>query len=85
MGNERMYDLYLEQLREAMVADENAAAALRGGKVEQAIQLYNQAASLYARAAQSLMDAGEGCDAQEYLEIEKSVDRLISISRELRE
>lgn len=84
MYNEKLYEDYQTQLREAMTADENATAALQRGKNREAATLYDQAAALYAAAAATLLDAGEACDAAERADIERSVDRLIETSRELK-
>ena len=84
MDYEKLYALYQQLLRDAMIADEDAGTAQRDGKLDRAAQLYDQAAALYAKAAQALMDTEEGADAQESAEISKSVDRLISIVKELR-
>ena len=84
MYNEKLYDEYQAQLREAMTADENATMALQRGKRAEATELYGQAAGLYAAAAATLLDAGEACNAAERADIESSVDRLIETSKELK-
>jgi len=84
MYNEKLYDEYQAQLREAMTADENATMALQRGKRAEAAELYEQAAALYAAAAATLLDAGEACNAAERADIESSVDRLIETSKELK-
>lgn len=84
MYNEKLFQTYQTQLREAMAADENATAVLQRGRHREASELYGEAAAMYAAAAATLLDAGEGCDAGERADIENSVDRLIETSKELK-
>ena len=85
MNQEELYEIYLQILQEAMQADESAAAADRDGKFQKAASLYQRASELYGKAAAALMDLIETCDAQDQPDFEKSVDRLISVSKELKQ
>lgn len=83
--NDNLYDVYQTQVHDAMNMDEKATAALERKNRPEAITLYRGAASRYAQAAETLLQVAENCDANERADIEKSVDRLIGISMELKE
>jgi len=84
MFNEKLYERYQGQLQEALCMDESATTTCKDGRGREAAELYDRAAALYAQAASTLLDASEDCTAAERLDIDKSVDRLIEVSRELK-
>lgn len=85
MNKEKLIEQYQAQLNEAMAADESATNAARAGRTQEAETLYGKASGLYAQAAGTMMDLSEDCDAQELADIQMSVERLIDISRELKQ
>lgn len=84
MYREDLYEVYQRKLHEAMNMDEDATNAYQRGQRAEAADLYDKAADLYSKAAAALLDVGEECDAQERVDIEKSFDRLIGLTKELK-
>lgn len=76
---------YNQLLHEAMELDENAIYSQRQGNSKKAAQESMQASSLYAQAASVLVEISDQYGPDDRAEVHKSVDRLIQISRQLRE
>ena len=85
MYNEALHDRYLQCLQDAMARDEAASLAQQKGNYRAAAEGYEAAAALYAQAASNLLDAGYDCSSAEQSDFEKSVDRLIAISKDLKQ
>lgn len=85
MNYEVLEKKYESLLHQAMEMDENAYLAQKEGKISEAIQGYALASSLYAQAASALLELSEIYPAKERSEVRKSVDRLIGISRDLKD
>ena len=85
MKLQEIQDRYTSLFQSALDADEQAAALQRRGDYQAAADGFSKASALYAQAAAALLDAGENSTASERMDIEKSVDRLIQVSRELKE
>lgn len=85
MNQDELYESYLKQLKEAMMSDENASNACQEGNFRKASGLYRNAAELYAKAAAILLELVEICSASERPNFERSAERLIATSRELKE
>lgn len=79
---EKRYD---QLLHEAMEQDEAAINSHKKGKYDKAEQEYSSAAKLYAQAAAALLELSDYYGPGDRMEVQKSVDRLIMISRELKE
>lgn len=79
---EKRYD---QLLHEAMELDENAIYIQKQGKYKQAAQEYARASALYAKAASVLVEISDQYGPADRAEVQKSVDRLIQISRQLKE
>ena len=84
MNNDVLNDLYMKKLNEATALDDAASLAMERKETEKAADGYEKASVLYAEAAKALMEVSECCPASEQTDFEKSVDRLISASRELK-
>lgn len=84
MNYEVLEKKYESLLHEAMETDEHAYNAQKAGKTAQAAQEYAKASALYAQAASALLDLAELYSPQEQADVQKSIDRLIQISRDLR-
>lgn len=84
MNYEALEKRYDQLLHEAMEVDENAYYAQKQGDIRHAAKGYAQASSLYAQAASALLEISELYSPQDRIEVHKSVDRLIQISRELK-
>lgn len=76
---------YNQLLHEAMELDENAIYSQKQGDNKRAAQESLQASSLYAQAASILVEISEQYGPDDRAEVRKSVDRLIQVSRQLRE
>ena len=85
MYNEALHDRYLQCLQDAMARDEAASLAQQKGNYRAAAEGYEAAAALYVQAASNLLEAGCGCSPAEQSDFEKSVDRLIAISKDLKQ
>ena len=85
MNQDELYDSYMKTLQQAMQDDENGARAEQGNAFAKAAELYRKASEGYAAAAAVLMDLMETCSSDEMDELEKSVDRLIAASKDLKE
>ncbi len=85
MYNEALHDRYLQCLQDAMARDEAASLAQQKGNYRAAAEGCEAAAALYAQAASNLLDAGYDCSSAEQSDFEKSVDRLIAISKDLKQ
>lgn len=79
---EKRYD---QLLHEAMELDENAIYLQKQGRCKQAAQEYARASALYAKAASVLVEISDQYGPADRAEVHKSVDRLIQISRQLKE
>lgn len=79
---ERRYD---QLLHEAMEQDENAIFSQKQGDYKKAAQEYARASVLYAQAAAVLVEISDQYGPADRAEVHKSVDRLIAISRQLKE
>lgn len=79
---ERRYD---QLLHEAMELDERAIYAQKQGDFRKAAQDYARASALYAQAAGVLVEISDQYGPADRAEVHKSVDRLIAISRQLKE
>lgn len=79
---EQRYD---HLLHKAMELDENAIYFQKQGDSKKAAQESRQASSLYAQAASVLVEISDQYGPDDRAEAHKSVDRLIQISRQLRE
>lgn len=84
MNYDALNDRYLKKLNEATALDDAASMAMERKETEEAANGYEKAAVLYAEAAKVLMEVSECCPASEQSDFEKSVDRLISASKELK-
>ena len=79
---EKRYD---HLLHEAMALDEGAIYSQKRGEYRKAAQEYAQASVLYAQAASVLVEISDQYDPADQADVRKSVDRLIHISRQLKE
>ena len=84
MNFDEMMNAYLKMLQDAGNMDETAGRAARKGDRTQASELYTKAAALYARAAAHLLDMMEMADGAEGEEYQRSVDRLIAASEQMK-
>lgn len=85
MNFDELEKRYNQLLHEAMELDENAIYSQRQGNSKKAAQESMQASSLYAQAASVLVEISDQYGPDDRAEVHKSVDRLIQISRQLRE
>lgn len=85
MNQDELYEKYLKQLNEAMLADENASNVCSEGRYQKASSLYRTASEQYAKAAGILLELVDICSASERLDYEKSAERLIAASKELKD
>ncbi len=85
MNYEESMNTYLNMLQEAKEMDESAGIAARSGKYDQAAEKYRKASVLYAKAADSLLDLMDTADSYERDEYQRSVDRLITVSSQMKE
>lgn len=75
---------YNDTLHAAIEMDEAGALAQKANKFPVASQKYTEASALYAQAASIMLDISEMCTLADAQEMQKSVDRLIDIARELK-
>lgn len=85
MSNDNMMNTYLELLQDATEMDEAAGVAEKNGQNEMASEKYGKASVLYAKAANQLLDMMELVDNSERAEYQRSVERLIDVSGEMKE
>ncbi len=85
MNCEERMNSYLSILQEATKMDESAGSAVNSGKYKQAGEKYRNASALYAKAAEYLLDLMEHADASERDEYQNSIDRLITVSSQMKE
>lgn len=85
MSNDNMMNTYLELLQDATEMDEAAGVAAKNGQNEMASEKYGKASVLYAKAANQLLDMMELVDNSERAEYQRSVERLIDVSGEMKE
>lgn len=85
MNNDNMMNTYLELLQDATEMDEAAGVAAKNGQNEMASEKYGKASVLYAKAANQLLDMMELVDNSERAEYQRSVERLIDVSGEMKE
>lgn len=84
MNCEGMMDKYLELLQDATEMDEAAGDADKNGQCELASEKYGKASVLYAKAANHLLDMMEFVDSSDRADYQRSVDRLIAVSGEMK-
>lgn len=84
MNLDGMMDKYLELLQDATEMDEAAGNAEKTGQYESAAEKYGKASVLYAKTANHLLDMMEFVDGSDRAEYQRSVDRLIAVSDEMK-
>ena len=75
---------YLDILKSATETDEAACAELRAGRRQGAKEKFSRASALYARAASELLELMDMADPSEWAEYQKSVERLIAVSEQMK-
>ena len=76
--------LYMDKLREALEMDGLACAEAKAKRYAQSSEKFRKAAVLYAEAAGNLLDLMNQVDASEQDEYQRSVDRLIEVSGQMK-
>ena len=85
MSYDGMMDKYLELLQDATEMDEAAGNDEKNGRYELAIEKYGNASVMYAKAANHLLDMMELVDSSDRADYQRSVDRLIAVSGEMKQ
>lgn len=80
-----MEEQYLQYFHKAVALDDKAHELENTGRNEDVARLFKQASSMYAHAAAILLDNMEQYDLEEQQDVQKSVDRLIDASREMKQ
>ncbi len=85
MEKENLYQAYQDRLHEAIRMDERACMQRRNGEGAKAAASFREAAALYADAARLMVELIDDCAAEELADYQKSVDRLIAVSRQMKD
>ena len=85
MEKENLYQAYQDRLHEAIRMDERACMQRRNGEGTKAAASFREAAALYADAARLMVELIDDCAAEELADYQKSVDRLIAVSRQMKD
>ena len=85
MERDTLYQAYQDKLHEAINMDERACLHRKNGAYAQAAGCFREASGLYAGAARLMMEIIDDCSTEDLPDYQKSVDRLIAVSKQMRE